>query len=111
MDASIPAQGHGSQNAPEGVPEELRPSLIPIARRVFWWGEPEAWLNDINRFAAQVMTYGDWNDTMKTLDLLGDSVFLQTLKAAPPGVFDIKSWTYWHVRYGLEVPALPSRRL
>ena len=93
------------------VPQHLRPQLAPVARRVFWWGNPEDWLKDAIRFAAQVMTYGDWTDTCATLKLLGDPVFRQVLENAPPGVFDLKSWTYWHQYYQLGVPALPTRRI
>jgi len=74
-------------------------------------GNPEDWLKDAIRFAAQVMTYGDWTDTCATLKLLGDPVFRQVLENAPPGVFDLKSWTYWHQYYQLGVPALPTRRI
>jgi hypothetical protein len=88
-----------------------RAALLPVAARVFWWGNPEAWLNDPLRFAAQVMTYGDWNDTALTLELLGDSLFIMALQNPPAGVFDIKSWTYWHHRYHLNVPSLPVRKL
>lgn len=95
----------------EAVPESLQSSLLPVARHVFWWGEPEAWLNDTNRFVAQVMTYGDWNDTVLTLKLLGDSAFKKTLKNAPAGVFDPKSWAFWHRHYHWETPALPTRKL
>lgn len=94
-----------------GVPDHLRPALAPIAARVFWWGHPEEWLDDAVRFAARVMTFGGWNDTVLTLELLGDSLFRQVLDTPPPGVFDIKSWTYWHAHYQREVPALPHRQL
>lgn len=93
------------------LPEHLRSALVPVAKRVFWWGKPEEWLNDSIRFAAQVMTYGDWDDTALTLRLLGDALFREALQTPPPGVFDLKSWTYWHHRYQLEVPPLPTRRL
>ena len=93
------------------VPESARELLLPVAQRVFWWGQAEQWLDDAGRFAAQVMTYGDWDDTSLTLRLLGDAVFQAVLKDPPPGVFDAKSWTYWHCHYGLDVPPLPARKL
>ncbi|MGO8698966.1 MAG: hypothetical protein ACLQVY_14725 [Limisphaerales bacterium] len=93
-----------------GVPDPARSALLPIARRVFWWGDAEEWLDDAIRFTAQVMTFGDWDDTAVVWRLLGDSMFQQVLRSPPPGVFDIKSWTYWHRRYHLEVPPLPERR-
>ena len=94
-----------------GVPDHTRTALLPIARHVFWWGNAEEWLNDAIRFTAQVMTFGDWDDTTVVWRLLGDSMFRQVLQSPPPGVFDIKSWTYWHRRYHLEVPPLPERKL
>jgi hypothetical protein len=94
-----------------GIPANLRPALVPVAKRVFWWGAPEEWLDDPIRFAAQVMTFGDWNDVALVLKTLGDSLFQQVLKTPPVGVFDIKSWTYWHHHYHLEVPPLPTRKL
>ena len=96
---------------PIPVPEGVRKHLIPVAKRVFWWGEPEEWLDDTLRFVAQVMTYGDWTDVQTTLRSLGEAAFCQTLESPPPGVFDIKSWTFWHVRYHREVPPLPTRHL
>ena len=94
-----------------GIPEHLRPVLMPVAKRVFWWGNPDEWLNDQARFVAQVMTFGDWDDTALVWKLFGDAVFRQVLIDPPPGVFDPKSWSYWHQRYHLQVPPLPARRL
>lgn len=99
----------GFQRVP--VPPAARQDLGAVAQRVFWWGETEDWLNDAVRFVAQVMTYGDWDDVQTTLQLLGDNAFLRVLDEPPPGVFDIKSWTYWHVRYNRAVPPLPARKL
>ena|SRR6185369_6791695 len=93
------------------VPDHLRPALVPVAKRVFWWGNPEEWLDDVIRFSAQVMTYGDWDDIALAINILGDSVFQKVLQNAPPGVFDIKSWTFWHYHYGMPIPPLPVRKL
>ena len=89
----------------------VRASLLPVAKRVFWWGDPEEWLDDVRRFAAQVMTYGDWDDVVLTLKLLGNSAFQGVLDNPPPGVFDIKSWTFWHLYFRRPVPPLPARKL
>jgi hypothetical protein len=91
------------------IPDQIRPALAPVARRVFWWGNSDEWLDDATRFAAQVMTFGDWDDTALVTKLLGDSIFQEVLTDPPPGVFDVKSWSYWHHRYQLDVPPLPSR--
>ncbi len=93
------------------VPKSTRALLLPVAKRVFWWGDPEEWLDDMSRFAAQVMTYGDWDDVVLTLKLLGNSAFQGVLENPPPGVFDIKSWTFWHLYFRRPVPPLPVRKL
>jgi len=93
------------------VPAAARELLLPVAQNVFWWGQAEQWLDDASRFVAQVMTYGDWNQTSLTLELLGDELFREVLRDPPPGVFDTKSWTFWHCHYGLDVPPLPTRKL
>lgn len=97
------------QCARSPVPASAVPQLLPIARRVFWWGKPEAWLEDSIRFAAQVMTYADLDDLRVVASLLGEDIFREVLRSPPAGVFDIKSWTFWHLRYGLEVPPFPVR--
>ena len=53
------------------IPDNLQPALLPVAKRVFWWGKPEEWMQDASRFTAQVMVFADWNDTIpRALDLL-----------------------------------------
>jgi len=103
-----PAEGHPVGRLP---PPVVPAALLPVARRVFWWGNPRDWLNEPSRFTAQVMTYGDWNDTVLTLELLGESAFKSVLKNPPAGVFDLKSWLYWHHYFLLQAPPLPGRRL
>lgn len=93
-----------------GIPAEARQALLPVARHVFWWGQPEEWMDDAIRFVAQVMTFGDWNDTVLVWKVLGDSMFQKVLEDPPPGVFDMKSWTFWNLRYNREIPPLPERK-
>jgi hypothetical protein len=57
------------------------------------------------------MTYGNWDDTAAAWKILGDDVFRKVLECPPPGVFDIKSWTSWHARYGMKVPSLLEREI
>ena len=93
------------------VPSHLRAALLPVARKVFWWGDPSDWMDDKIRFVAQVMTFGDWNEAALVSKLLGEESFKQVIADPPPGVFDIKSWTYWHLRFNMTVPPLPKRNL
>lgn len=93
------------------MPGHVRAALLPVSRKVFWWGEPAEWLDDKIRFVAQVMTFGDWNDAALVSKLLGEEIFEQVIADPPSGVFDIKSWTYWHLRFNIPVPPLPKRNL
>lgn len=86
------------------------PELLRVAERVFWWKPPEVALRDRTRFAAQVMTFGTWTDAQTARRLLGDGCFRSALQRPPPGVFDARSWHYWHHVFGLvPVPELPTR--
>jgi hypothetical protein len=86
--------------------------LERVASRLFWWKPPSEALALPNRFLAQVMTYGTIEDIAVVRRHFPDSAFREVLANPPAGVFDPRSWTYWHVRFGLEAPLeLPKRRL
>jgi hypothetical protein len=82
-----------------------------LARRLFWWKTPEEALADQDRFLAQVMTCGTWRDIVEARAHWKADAFCEALRHAPPGVFDERSWTYWH--YVLDrgpISALPLRK-
>lgn len=86
--------------------------LERVAKRLFWWKTPAEALEDPVRFLAQAMTYGTIKDLAVIRESFPESAFRNVLAHPPPGVFDPRSWSYWHVRFGLEVPpTLPTRRL
>ncbi len=86
--------------------------LERVAKRLFWWKTPAEALEDPVRFLAQVMTYGTIEDIAVVRQHFPERAFRDVLAHPPAGVFDPRSWSYWHVRFGLEVPpALPTRRL
>lgn len=86
--------------------------LLGIARRLIWWLPAEEGIAQRSLFIARVMTLGVWDDVEIVRAVLGEEALRRTLKDAPPGVFDLPSWHYWHRRFGLEpIPALPKRRL
>lgn len=90
----------------------LPSTLEDVARRLFWWKTPAEALGDSNRFLAQVMTLGTIEDLRVARRHFGDDDFRAVLGEAPPGVFDARSWAYWHQVLGLgEAPALPRRHL
>ena len=86
--------------------------LEQVASRLFWWKTPAEALADPDRFLAQVMTYGTLEDLMVVQHYFSESAFRGVLANPPAGVFDPRSWNYWHIRFGLEPPAeLPKRDL
>jgi len=84
--------------------------LAAIARRVRWWEPAEVTLANTPLFLAEVMVFGTWDDVCFTLEHFGNEAFRNALKSAPPGLFDNRSWHYWHHRLQLlPVPPLPQR--
>jgi hypothetical protein len=87
-------------------------TLHTIARRMFWWLSPEEALASPTRFGAQVMTYGTWDDVQTVKRQLGEETFRKSLENPPVGIFDLRSWVYWHRYFGIDpVPPLPRRAL
>lgn len=90
----------------------LPPDLERLARRMFWWKTPAEALAWPRRFLAQVMTLGTWDDLRVARRYWTEADFRAVLRDPPPGVFDARSWSYWHCVFGIEpVPPLPRRRL
>lgn len=86
--------------------------LDDTARRLVWWKSPAEALADPHRFLAQVMVYGTVQDIVDARRHFSDDDFRRVLERPPPGVFDPRSWTYWHVVLGLDPPgAIPGRDL
>ena len=98
--------------------ETLRP-LVPttelevVARRCVWFMEPAAALARPAHFIAHVLTYGMAEDVKTLRRYVSDDMLATALDQAPPGVFDGRSWGYWHLKLkGLRhPPPLPERRL
>ncbi|MHB8425918.1 MAG: hypothetical protein ACYDB9_12355 [Gammaproteobacteria bacterium] len=86
-------------------------ALEHAARRMMWWKTPGEALANRRRLLAQIMAYGALADVQVMLAEYGQEAFLGTLLDAPPGVFDLRSWRYWHLYFRLPVPPLPARRL
>ena len=86
--------------------------LERVASRLFWWKTPADALADSRRFLAQVMTYTTIEDLAVVEKHFPESAFRDVLTNPPAGVFDPRSWNYWHVRFGITpTPELPKRRL
>ena len=85
-------------------------SLEEVARRLFWWLTPEEALADSRRFIAQVMVYGNLEDVVAMKARFPESELRAVLLDPPRGLFDPRSWAYWHLVLGLEAPPAPPPR-
>ena len=86
--------------------------LQRVASRLIWWQSPAEALADPIRFLAQVMTYGTHEDLTVVQKHFPEETFRGVLANPPAGVFDPRSWNYWHVRFGIKpIPELPKRQL
>ncbi len=90
---------------------KINDELSGIAAKVIWWQTPAVALANPERFLAQVMTLGTWREVRAVKDAVGWNAFREVLANAPPGVFDARSWNYWHGFFGLPAPGLPQRSL
>lgn len=85
--------------------------LESLADRLVWWEDARAALRDPRRLLAQVMVYGTPEDLAIARRHFPASAFRQILANPPAGVFDHRSWAYWHVVFGLDPsPELPRRQ-
>ena len=85
--------------------------LNELARELFWWQPPEVSLADTNRFLAQAMTLGTWQEVRLVMRTFGRDALKRALLNAPAGIFDGPSWGYWRACFGLPEADLPRRSL
>lgn len=86
--------------------------LEAMARRLMWWKSPDQALADPHRLLAQVMVLGTADDIGVARRHFSEDDFRRVLERPPPGVFDPRSWAYWHLMLGLETPKeIPGRKL
>jgi hypothetical protein len=87
-------------------------SLRTLARKCVWWKPPEETLREPGLFIAHVMTFGGWDDALLLRSSFSEEELCAALREAPPGVFDARSWHYWHRVLGIwDVPPRPVRRI
>jgi hypothetical protein len=84
--------------------------LEDLAARLAWWQPPAEALRHQERLLAQVMVYGTPDDLAVARRHFPESAFRAVLAQPPPGVFDPRSWAYWHVVFGLQPPGGPPGR-
>ena len=92
-------------------PLPMTPDLLRVARRVVWFKEPEEALAEPAHFLAHLMTYGTVEDLKAVQGVAGLEEFREVLERAPAGVFDARSWAYWHLKCSrVPAPPLPARQ-
>ena len=83
-----------------------------MARKYVWWQSPEHTLADTRLFFAQLMTLGSVDDIRWLLSRVSEDSLRAVLRNPPAGVFNGRSWRYWHLRLGCDpIPELPARPL
>ena len=81
--------------------------IAPL-ERLFWWTDRTALPPE--RIAAQAMVLGTWDDIQETRRRYGKDIFAKVLSAPTRGLFDPKSWSFWHKKTGVvPVPPLPEQ--
>lgn len=90
----------------------LTAELAAVARRVVWFESPEQAIADPVRFAAYAMTYGNHADMQVLRRQFSDDDLREALAAAPPGIFDGRSWADWNLMLDRQpTPPMPVREL
>jgi hypothetical protein len=83
-----------------------------LAARVIWFEPPEKALQDVTRFMAYAFRYATHDDMQKLRSTLSDDDLRKALAQAPPGIIDLRSWSYWHAILGTyPAPPMPRREV
>lgn len=86
--------------------------LLAVAKATAWFKSPEEALQWPEHLIAHVLTYGTHDHVATLRRYVSDDQLLAALVDAPPGIYDSRSWAYWHVVLGkCPPPPLPTRNL
>ena len=83
-----------------------------MASKYVWWQQPRQTLADPCLLAAQIMTLGTLDDVQWLLARTSADTLRRVLRDAPAGIFNERSWRFWHLQLGAApIPPLPVRPL
>ncbi|MYA16207.1 MAG: hypothetical protein F4Z28_05260 [Gammaproteobacteria bacterium] len=83
-----------------------------MAQKYVWWKTPTETMAEPGLLLAQMMTMGTLEDVQWMLSFTSSDELRAVLGDPPVGVFNGRSWTYWHRRLnGEPIPPLPTRRV
>lgn len=86
------------------------PELLRAAERCVWYEPPEVAIRDAARLVAHILTFGSVDDVRALRVQYSDNDLRAALNAAPPGIFDARSWAYWNLMLcQYNTPPLPTR--
>jgi hypothetical protein len=85
--------------------------MLRVAPNVIWFEPAERALADPIRFLAHLMTYGTAEEVAIVMRYLSLEDFREALEQAPPGIFDERSWNYWHLMTGRHPPPPMPKRI
>ena len=89
-----------------------RDRAIAMAQKYVWWKTPTETMAEPGLLLAQMMTMGTLEDVQWMLSFTSSDELRAVLGDPPVGVFNGRSWTYWHRRLnGEPIPPLPTRRV
>jgi len=84
--------------------------LLAVAERMVWFKSPQDAIADHRLFLTHVMTFGNDKDIVVAKKYFSDDDFRDALVHPLPGIFDVRSWNYWHIVLHIDpAPPLPSR--
>ena len=90
----------------------LTDDLRKAAQRCVWFEPPEMALREPARLAAHILTYGSQEDVTALRGQITQDDLRRLLDAAPPGIYDPRSWAYWNLMVGrYKTPPMPQRLL
>ncbi|MCA9472279.1 MAG: hypothetical protein MRJ96_03085 [Nitrospirales bacterium] len=84
--------------------------LAKVAQRVIWVESSEEAVADPVQLVAYAMTYGTHEDMKVIRRYFSDDELREYLAQARSGIFDARSWAYWHLKLDrYPPPPLPTR--
>lgn len=85
---------------------------LALAKKYVWWQGAERTLAEPSVLFAQIMTLGTVADVNWMLTCVSRPDLRALLRTPPIGIFNGRSWTYWHRWRGqTPIPPLPRRTL
>lgn len=89
----------------------LTTALRRAAERCVWFESPEMAIRHTPNLVAHILTFGAIEDVNALRAQYTDEDLKEALEAAPPGIFDARSWAYWNLVVGhYAPPPLPARQ-